>query len=184
MANYLEIPFPRVENPFDGHIHIHKWREDGTGRLYIHGLEEYRQKCGLKYIALASLPSGNPIPVIQNGRFLPHQLKRVRMPLEDLCEQLRGQDVFDATTVHSAFIESSGQLSVYLKPSDGTDTERLLLPVIADGAVVPWAARYCALSDADIARILKTEGVKQKQVLLLLCDALGQHTLLKRRDAE
>ena len=63
MANYLEIPFPRVENPFDGHIHIHKWREDGTGRLYIHGLEEYRQKCGLKYIALASLPSGNPIPV-------------------------------------------------------------------------------------------------------------------------
>ena len=62
MSKYLDIPFPKVENPFDGHIHIHKWREEETGRLYIHGLEEYRQVCGLKYIALASLPSGNPIP--------------------------------------------------------------------------------------------------------------------------
>ena len=62
MANYLEIPFPKVENPFDGHIHIHRWRDENTGETYIHGLEEYRQKCGLTYIALASLPSGNPIP--------------------------------------------------------------------------------------------------------------------------
>lgn len=138
----------------------------------------------LRWPRFSRIVSGNPIPIIQNGKFLPHQLKRMRMPLEDLCEQLRGQDVFDPTTVHSAFIESSGQLSVYLKPSDSADTERLLLPVIADGAIVPWTAQYCALSDKDIARILKTEGVKQKQVLLLLCDAHGQHVLLKRRDAE
>ena len=62
MANYLEIPFPLVENPFDGHIHIHRWRDENSGETYIHGLEEYRRVCGLKYIALASLPSGNPIP--------------------------------------------------------------------------------------------------------------------------
>ena len=47
MSKYLDIPFPKVKNPFDGHIHIHKWREDGTGKLYIHGLEEYRRVCGL-----------------------------------------------------------------------------------------------------------------------------------------
>ena len=62
MSKYLKIPFPTVKDPFDGHIHIHKWREESTGELYIHGLEEYRKVCGLKYIALASLPSGNPIP--------------------------------------------------------------------------------------------------------------------------
>lgn len=63
MGKYLDIPFPRVKNPFDGHIHIHRWRDEQTGESYIHGLEEYRRVCGLKYIALASLPSGNPIPV-------------------------------------------------------------------------------------------------------------------------
>ena len=62
MGKYLDIPFPRVKDPFDGHIHIHRWRDEKTGQSYIHGLEEYRQVCGLKYIALASLPSGNPIP--------------------------------------------------------------------------------------------------------------------------
>ena len=63
MAKYLEIPFPTVKNPFDGHIHMHRWRYDESGETFIHGLEEYRRACGLKYIALASLPSGNPIPV-------------------------------------------------------------------------------------------------------------------------
>lgn len=62
MGKYLDIPFPKVENPFDGHIHIHRWRDEDSGETYIHGLEEYRRVCGLKYIALASLPSGNPIP--------------------------------------------------------------------------------------------------------------------------
>ncbi len=62
MSKYLEIPFPNVKNPFDGHIHIHRWRNEQGSETYIHGLEEYRRMCGLKYIALASLPSGNPIP--------------------------------------------------------------------------------------------------------------------------
>ena len=62
MGKYLDIPFPTVKDPFDGHIHIHRWRDEKSGELYIHGLEEYRRVCGLKYIALASLPSGNPIP--------------------------------------------------------------------------------------------------------------------------
>ncbi|MBO5261667.1 MAG: amidohydrolase family protein [Clostridia bacterium] len=62
MGKYLDIPFPRVKNPFDGHIHIHRWKDENSGETYIHGLEEYRRACGLKYIALASLPSGNPIP--------------------------------------------------------------------------------------------------------------------------
>lgn len=62
MGKYLDVPFPRVKDPFDGHIHIHRWRDEKTGESYIHGLEEYRRVCGLKYIALASLPSGNPIP--------------------------------------------------------------------------------------------------------------------------
>ena len=63
MGKYLDIPFPTVKNPFDGHIHVHRWRDENTGQTFIHGLEEYRRACGLKYIALASLPSGNPVPV-------------------------------------------------------------------------------------------------------------------------
>ncbi len=62
MGKYLDVPFPKVKNVFDGHIHMHRWRLEQTGEKFIHGLEEYRRACGLKYIALASLPSGNPTP--------------------------------------------------------------------------------------------------------------------------
>lgn len=62
MAKYLEIPFPTIKNPFDGHIHMHRWQYKDENETFIHGLEKYRKECGLKYIALASLPSGNPIP--------------------------------------------------------------------------------------------------------------------------
>ena len=63
MGNYLEKPFPGLNNVIDGHIHMHKWFDEGKNIDFTHGLEEYRKVCGLKYIALAPLPSGNPIPV-------------------------------------------------------------------------------------------------------------------------
>lgn len=63
MADYLKIPFPTVKNAIDGHIHMHKWYDKENNIDFLHGLEEYREKCGLKYIALAPLPSGNSIPV-------------------------------------------------------------------------------------------------------------------------
>ncbi len=62
MADYLKTPFPEIKNPFDGHIHMHRWYYEAAKMDFTHGLEEYRQACGLKYIALAALPSGKPIP--------------------------------------------------------------------------------------------------------------------------
>lgn len=62
MSDYLKKPFPVVKNAFDGHIHMHRWYDERTGEDFTHGLENYRKACGLKYIALASLPSGKPIP--------------------------------------------------------------------------------------------------------------------------
>ena len=63
MGKYLDIPFPNLENVIDGHIHMHRWYDKEKNIDFLHGLEEYRKTCGLKYIALAPLPSGNAIPV-------------------------------------------------------------------------------------------------------------------------
>ena len=61
MGKYLEKQFPSIKNAVDGHIHMHRWRDE-NGVTFIHGLEEYRKTCNLTYLTLASLPSGNPIP--------------------------------------------------------------------------------------------------------------------------
>ncbi|MBR2943672.1 MAG: amidohydrolase family protein [Clostridia bacterium] len=62
MSDYIK-PFPNIKDPIDGHIHIHKWYDENNSIDFTHGLEEYRRECGLKYITLAPLPSGNAIPV-------------------------------------------------------------------------------------------------------------------------
>lgn len=66
MGKYLEKQFPSVKDAFDGHIHMHRWIDEETGEEFLHGLEEYRKQCNLKYIALAPLPSGNPVPVARD----------------------------------------------------------------------------------------------------------------------
>ena len=65
MSDYIK-PFPNIINPTDAHIHVHRWRDEKTGELFLHGLEEYRQECGIKYITLAPLPSGNAVPVARD----------------------------------------------------------------------------------------------------------------------
>lgn len=66
MSKYLEKQFPNVKDAFDGHIHMHRWIDEKTSEEFIHGFEEYRRQCNLKYIALAPLPSGNPTPVARD----------------------------------------------------------------------------------------------------------------------
>ena len=66
MGKYLDVQFPTIKNPVDGHIHMHRWFDEENGIDFTHGLEEYRKKCRLKYLTLAPLPSGNPIPAIRD----------------------------------------------------------------------------------------------------------------------
>lgn len=157
-------------------------------------LELLLSVCELKWPAFARFFSGSPVQVIRDGKLLPHQLKRLRMPLEDLCEQLRDQNVFDVTQVHSALIESSGRLSILLKPAQQAASYGMLqgekpdpapfLPILADGTPVKWAMQLCNLTQAEIDGILDKEKVSAQQVLLLLADETGRYTLLRRRDAE
>ena len=66
MGKYLEKQFASVKDAFDGHIHMHRWIDEETGEEFLHGFEEYRKQCNLKYIALAPLPSGDPFPVARD----------------------------------------------------------------------------------------------------------------------
>ena len=65
MSDYIK-PFPGIKDPIDGHIHMHRWFDANSQTDFLHGMEEYRKTCGLKYIALAPLPSGNPTPVARD----------------------------------------------------------------------------------------------------------------------
>ncbi len=105
----------------------------------------------LSYISLKSerargVICGTPSIVIENSRIVEDELRRLRLNLNDLLEQLRLKNVSDISDVEYAILETSGQLSVILKsekrpvePQDlkiSPEYEGLPITLIIDGQVI------------------------------------------------
>ena len=105
----------------------------------------------LSYISLKSerargVICGTPSIVIENSRIVEDELRRLRLNLNDLLEQLRLKNVADISDVEYAILETGGQLSVIPKsekrpvePQDlniSPEYEGLPTTLIIDGHVI------------------------------------------------
>ena len=69
----------------------------------------------LKSNWVRKIMNGQSVVIIKNGVIDQIAMKKVRMTVLDLIEQLRIQNVFDISTVAFAVLEVNGELSVLLK---------------------------------------------------------------------
>jgi len=74
----------------------------------------------LSYISLKSqrarrIISGKPSIVIEKGNIIERELRRQRLNIDDLMEQLRIKNVTDIKDVEYAILETGGQISIVLK---------------------------------------------------------------------
>jgi uncharacterized membrane protein YcaP (DUF421 family) len=60
--------------------------------------------------------AGDPTVVIENGKILEHNMRKMRYTLDYLNQQLREKDVFNVNEVLFAIIEINGTLTVLKKP--------------------------------------------------------------------
>ena len=129
----------------------------------------------LSYIALKSerargVICGTPSIVIENSRIVEDELRRLRLNLNDLLEQLRLKNVADISDVEYAILETSGQLSVILKsekrpvePQDLSITpeyEGLPTTLIIDGHVIKENLKKVDLDMNWLQSELGKSGVK------------------------
>jgi uncharacterized membrane protein YcaP (DUF421 family) len=70
----------------------------------------------LKFPALRRLLNSSPITVIKDGEILNKGLKKARISIDVLLEELREEKVEDIQKVALAIWEADGQLSVFLDP--------------------------------------------------------------------
>lgn len=87
------------------------------------------------YISLKSkkfrdLVDGDPSTLIRDGEIIEEELRKQRYNLDDLFQQLREQKVGSIREVTYAFLEPSGNLSVFTK-----DDTQPALSLISDGQV-------------------------------------------------
>lgn len=144
----------------------------------------------LKSFLLRKLFSGKSVILIKDGIIDQQALKQVRMTVLDLVELLRGQNVFDISTVSFAVLETGGSLSVLLKSGKQTATAEdvnaknpkaeLPLPVISDGRILYESLSTLGVTVKLLQKHLKNEKIKPSQVFLMTMDGNGKATIIKR----
>ncbi|MBP8818916.1 MAG: DUF421 domain-containing protein [Syntrophomonadaceae bacterium] len=144
----------------------------------------------LSYISLKSerargVICGTPSIVIENSRIVEDELRRLRLNLNDLLEQLRLKNVPDISDVEYAILETSGQLSVILKsekrpvePQDlkiSPEYEGLPITLIIDGQVIKENLKKVDLDMIWLQKELSKYGIKNvKDVFFASLDAHKQ----------
>lgn len=147
------------------------------------GLEISMSVLSMKSLRFRTLLQGNPLFVIRNGKLDQRQLKRLRFTVDDLLEELRKKDVYDLSEVQYAIVETDGTLSVLLKPGARTPQNDALgltvqdsgIPcvVVSDGEVVKTNFQVCAMTEEKLENILKKNGLRAGDLLLMTADRGG-----------
>ncbi len=146
----------------------------------------------LKSNWVRKIMNGQSVVIIKNGVIDQTAMKKVRMTVLDLIEQLRIQNVFDISTVAFAVLEVNGELSVLLKSKHQPATVKdldikkieaalLPLPVITDGKLIQESIQALEITAAEVEKILKNNNTKLNQVFLLTLDRKQNMTLIKMR---
>ena len=133
---------------------------------------------------------GRPIVVIDDGKILQSELRRLRMTTEDLCEELRQKDVFRLEDVAYAIIETNGRMSVVKRPEAEPPTAQLcgLIPpdggieavVVSNGAVSDFSLSLIRKSRAWLDGVLRGKNVAVEDVFLMTADVSGQSRIIKK----
>ena len=146
----------------------------------------------MKISKLRRLICGNPVVLIEDGKLLQGQLRRLRMTAEDLCAQLRQQNIFSPCDVQYCIMETNGVLSVLEKPQKrlpNAEESGVTIPddkiesvVISDGELLRSSLQLCGQSEAAVTTILKENHTDIKSVFLMTLDGSGNYHIIPKEN--
>lgn len=146
----------------------------------------------MKSFFIRKIMSGKSAVIIKNGQVDQQAMRDVRMTVLDLVELLRGQNVFDISTVAFAVLEVNGELSVLLKTEEQavknsdlkikTESEGLALPVVTDGKILSESLNSLEVTQNNIKSILEKEKLSVSDVFLMTLDRYGNRVIIKNED--
>lgn len=129
----------------------------------------------LKFRKVAIILSGKPSILINKGIIDYRELKRERVSISELLEQLRIQGYFNIKYIQYAILETDGSLSV-VPTSDYNSTptreyNHIPLPLILDGTIVKENLKKMNKDVSWLKDILKLHKINSpKQVLVFILD--------------
>ncbi|RNB92365.1 DUF421 domain-containing protein [Brevibacillus fluminis] len=144
-------------------------------------LSEY---LSLKSKVVRNVVEGNATILIKDGKLLEDNLKKERLTVEDVMEQLRLKNAFKVADVEFALMEASGEVSVLLKSQNQPITPQHLgievspaeepQAVIMDGVIMDEPLANMGLNRRWINTELAKAGVAVENVFLGQVDKAGE----------
>lgn len=103
ISDIAAIPMQGVEQPLlSGFLPI----------MVLVSLEIILSIIMLKSSKFRNIICGNPIVIIEDGKILESELKKLRISYEDLYSLLRQQEVFDVKDIKCGIVETNGSVSI------------------------------------------------------------------------
>lgn len=148
---------------------------------------------GLKSYRLRSFLQGHPVIVIRDGKIDMKALKKLRMTVNDLLTALREKDVFEISQVSYAIFETTGKISVLLKPEhrNSTAADLNLSPrdsgmpfaVICDGRIIEDTVKESPLDTSEVKKLVISSKIPLKEIIIMTVDSNGTPYIV-RKDGE
>src|SRR5881398_3829777 len=70
-----------------------------------------------RFRRLRPILNGDPVVIVENGRFIERNLKRERLTSDDVAEEMRQNQIHSLDEVQWAVLETSGKMSFLKKPA-------------------------------------------------------------------
>ena len=139
----------------------------------------------LKFRKVSIILSGKPSILINKGKIDYRELKKERVSINELLEQLRIQGYFNIKYIQYAILETDGSLSIVPTPNyDSTpakDYNHIPIPLILDGNIVNENLKKIDKDVLWLKNILKSHNInKSKEVLLCILDEYDEIVIQRK----
>lgn len=169
---------------------------NGIWAVVLFGLFAYL----VSYLTMKSMTMrrffmGTPTVIIQNGKILEKNLRKVKFDINDMLEEIRSTGYFDLSQVEYALMEANGKLSILpkseyrpLTPKDmnlNMPNEGLCANIIIDSKIMHNNLKMCKKDEKWLKKELKIKGYSDlSKILLATLDNDEKITVFERNLSE
>lgn len=160
--------------------------------LVLVSLEIVTSMLMMKSRVFRKMICGSPVVVIEDGKILQKQMRRLRLTTDDLCAQLRQQDVFSIEDVQYCIMETNGMVSILEKPQKrlpnadelGVEIEdkKMEVVVVSDGIFLNTSLQLCGKNEKFVNNILSENHIDLDKVFMMTLDGNGDYNIILKEN--
>lgn len=167
---------------------------NGLISVFIFGLVAYLVSVlTMKSIKLRRFFMGTPTMIIQNGKILIDNMRKVKLDINDLLEQCRVNGYFDIGEIEYALMEANGNLSILPKGENQPVTikdmnlkvkkQGLVANLVIDGKVMPNNIKNIKKDENWLRKELKVKGYEDLENIILVTFDINEKLVIYEKNS-